>query len=236
MALWDGPLYNLTARSGKSITIDVTLSVNPNLPPNQAIHAVIAFFKRKRVRRVLDFGAGALRHALPVLKAGFEVCAVEFAEQYAAIDSKTICCQRRREAERDPNFSELVYPKQFIRDHRSFDAALLCYTMQGMPVADERVKALSLIHSKLEDPGYLVWMSRYDALEMPDSQRVRDGHYKTPTGCKNHTFYREWKTPEIHELVRHVGWRKSFHHVKSLGQGRRDQLFIYATRTEETWV
>lgn len=236
MALWDGSLYRATTRSGKVITIDVTLSVNTNLGPNQAIYDVIKFFKRKNVKRVLDFGAGALRHTFPLLEEGFQVCAVDFAEQYAQTETKRVCREKRSEAEDDPNFSALVYPKKFIGDRRSFDAALVCFTFQGMPISHERTKALALIHKKLVDRGYLVWMSRYDAAELPEGHRVLDGHYKTPTGSTNYSFYREWKTEEIHELLRQVGWRRSFHHIRSLGQGRRDQLFVYSKKREETWI
>jgi len=237
MALWDGPFYPLITRSGKSITVDVTLSVNVNLGPNQAIAEVIAFFNRRKVKKVLDFGAGALRHSLPLLQAGFEVCAVDFSEQYANTEAKRVCRSKRAEAEAAGNFSAMVYPRQFIDDRRQFDAALLCFTLQGMPIAAERSKAAFLIHKKLKDSGYLVWMSRYgDSGSIADIQRVKDGHFKTPTGTPNYSFYREWRNEEIHAMLGAVGWRRSFHHLRSLGKGGRDQIFVYAKTKEDTWI
>jgi hypothetical protein len=236
MPIWDKPLYNLKAKSGKSIIIDVTMSVNPALGPNQAITEVIEFFKRKKVRRIIDFGAGSLRHSLPLLKADFEVCAVDFEEQYVDSSSKRVCRQNRQEAEAYPNFSALVYPRDFIKDGRSFDAALLCYTFQGMPLISERKRVLKVLYKKLSELSYIVWMSRYgDAKDLPDSQRVEDGHYKYPTSSQ-HSFYTEFKTEIIHGMMQEVGWNKSFHHIRSLGLGGRDQLFVYAKRKKETWI
>src|SRR2546426_12790523 len=107
MSRWDKSRYNLTTKRGKAVVIDVTLSVNTALGPNLAIQDVIDFFERQKVKTVLDFGAGALRHSLPLLRAGFEVCAVDFEEQYLDIPAKKICRSNRELAEDDPNFSEL---------------------------------------------------------------------------------------------------------------------------------
>ncbi len=71
--LWQSPLYTLTAKNGKKVVIDVTSAVSAGLGPNRAINQVIKFFKDKGVKSVVDFGAGALRHTLPLLEAGFTV-------------------------------------------------------------------------------------------------------------------------------------------------------------------
>jgi hypothetical protein len=234
--LWNTPLYQLTTKSGKGIIVDVTLSVNPALGPNKAITEVVDFFVRKKVKKVIDFGAGALRHTLPLLKAGIQVCAVDFEEQYVNCDSKRVCCAKRQDAERDPNFSALVYPRDFMDDERTFDAALLCYTLQGMPLVKERQRVLALLYKKLADRSYLVWMSRFgDAKGLPEVQCVEDGHYKFPVG-ERHSFYREYTNEVIHRMMLEIGWRKRFHHIRSLGQGGRDQLFVYAKRKEDKWI
>lgn len=216
--IWDTPLYHLTTKTGNEIIIDVTLSVNPALGPNQAIAEVIAFFKRKKVKTVIDFGAGSLRHTIPLLKAGFRVCAVDFEEQYLDCDSKRVCHSNRQMVERNPNFSALVYPRDFTTDDRIFDAALLCYTLQGMPIANERKNVLLLLHKKLSEHSYLAWMSRFgDSKSLPVIQEVEDGHYKYPSS-RHHSFYREYSTDVIHQMMSKIGWRRHFHHVKSLGQ------------------
>lgn len=235
MAVWDNSIYHITAENGKKVIIDVTQSVNPALGPNKAIKKVIEFFKRKEVETVLDYGAGALRHTFPLLKAGFQVCAVDFEEQYADTDSKRICKIMKEKAEDDPNFSELVYPRPFIKDNRKFDAALLCYTFQSMPLQKERMHALRLLYKKLKKRSFIIWMSRYgDAKNLPDSRCVEDGYFKSPK--PPHSFYMEIKTEDIHDMFQTVGWRKSFHRLRSLGCGGRDQIFAYSKKKREAWI
>jgi len=232
MSRWSKPLYNLTAKNGKNVIIDVTLSVNPALDPNLAIQDVIDFFERKKVKKVIDFGAGALRHSLPLLDAGLEVCAVDFEEQYLDCTSKKVCCEKRQLAEDSPNFSALVYPRDFIQDKRKFHAAMLCYTMQGMPLQSERKFVLRLLHDKLIGGGFIVWMSRWENFKnLPVSQRVEDGIYKNPTS-DTHSFYREFKNETIREMLEKVSWTRKFYYVKSLGRGGKDQIFVYAKKKE----
>ena len=109
------PLYHLRAKNGKSITVDVTLSVNPALGPNQAITEAIAFFKRKNVKKVLDFGAGALRHTLPLLKEGFQVCAVDFEEQFVNSPSKEGVPSEPRDSGVLPKLFSSCLPRDFAK-------------------------------------------------------------------------------------------------------------------------
>jgi hypothetical protein len=235
MAIWERPIYRLTTKDGKRVVIDVTLSVNPNLGPNKAIKEVIEFFQRKNVSTVLDFGAGALRHTLPLLRTGFKVCAVDFEEQYSTAGVKRICREKRLLAEASPNFSALVYPRDFINDTRFFDAALLLYTFQGMPLENERKRVLRLLYNKLQSRSFIVWMSRYDRTKLPEAREVKDGYYKN-VRAKQHSFYREWKTAEIHNMMAKVASRKRFYHLRSLGAGGRDQIFVYSKKKNESWV
>src|SRR2546429_616534 len=78
MSIWKKPIYRLTSKRGKDILIDVTSSVSPGLPPNKAVTELVDFFRNKDVQKIVDFGAGALRHTFPLLDTGFQVCAVEF--------------------------------------------------------------------------------------------------------------------------------------------------------------
>ena len=235
MPLWEKPLYRLKTKKGKEVVIDVTLSVNPNLGPNKAIEEVMAFFQRSNVSTVLDFGAGALRHTIPLLKKGFKVCAVDFAEQYSTDAAKRVCRERRLLAEANPNFSALVYPCDFVSDSRRFDAALLLYTFHGMPLERERKRVLRLLHKKLHPRSFVVWMSRYDRIKLPKDQQVEDGYYRN-VRTKRHSFYREWKTAEIHKMMAEVGYKMSFHHLRSLGAGGRDQIFVYSKKKNEVWL
>lgn len=225
--IWQKPLYELTAKSGKKVIIDVTSSVSPGLPANKAISALIDFLKAKKVDRILDFGAGALRHTFPLLNADFQVCAVEFEECFA----RPTCSKALAEARTYPNFSTLIYPKDFIRDNRRFDAALVCYVLQTMPIPTERQAVLKYVYKKLRDDSYLLYMSRFNQLEgTSPSHRVTDGYYKWPER-EHHSFYREFTTEETHDLM------ATFHlkRVKSLSERGTDQIFLYA-KGGATWI
>jgi hypothetical protein len=218
--MWHKPFYTLRSHSGKNVAIDVTSSVSAGLPPNKAIAGVTAdFFAKKKVRRIVDFGAGALRHVLPLLDAGFEVCAVEFEEQF----HRPSCSEALALAKASPNFSALIWPKDFKNDNRRFDAALLCYVLQTMPLPEERNHVLKLIYKKLRDDSYLLWMSRYNQLDdVTRSQRVSDGYYKN-LKRQYHSFYREFKTEETHAMMD----ARKFRRIKSLSERGTDQIFLY---------
>jgi SAM-dependent methyltransferase len=229
MALWASPIYKLKAKgSGKSITVDVTTSVSPGLPPHSAIpDHVIPFFDRRSVNSVLDFGAGALRHCFPLLKAGYEVCAVEFEKNF----ERPVCAKARGRAEKYNRFSSLIWPNQFLDDHHRFDAALLCYVLQVMPKPKERKRVLRELADRINDDGFLVYMSRYGQW-LPDDKnhRVEDGAYRWPDR-EEHSFYTEFATPDTHKMMENAG----FTHIRSLSARGTDQFFVYV-KGSGTWV
>src|SRR5205814_1256520 len=121
---WESPLYKLKAATRKDVVIDVTTSVAPGLRAHKVLkESIIPWFRARGVRSVLDFGAGALRHTFPLLRAGFEVCAVEFKETFA----RPVCAAKKARAEKNANFSALIWPAEFLGDRRRFDAALVCF-------------------------------------------------------------------------------------------------------------
>ena len=224
---WSSPLYSLTARNRKKITVDVTSSVSAGLPPNKILaETVVPFFSRKRVDRVVDFGAGALRHCFPLLRAGIQVCAVEFEEQF----SRPSCSAARKKAERSGNFSTLIWPKDFRDDNRRFDAALLCYVLQTMPIPDERDLVMKLLRKKLTGNSYLLWMSRFGQIQnVPKDQEVGDGYFMSPDH-ELKSFVREFTTEETHKMMESFGFRR----IRSLGERGTDQIFLYG-RGGSTW-
>jgi hypothetical protein len=225
--LWHKPLYELPVKGGKKIIIDVTSSVSPGLPPNKAVTELTSFLKKKKLERILDFGAGALRHTIPLLDAGFQVCAVEFEECFA----RPVCSTALTQAKTYPNFSKLIYPKDFIRDNRRFDAALLCYVLQTMPVPQERKAVLRYLYKKLREDSYLLYMSRFNQLEgILSAHKVSDGFYKWPER-EHHSFYREFTTEETHDFMDSFRLKR----VKSLSERGTDQIFLYA-KGGATWI
>lgn len=190
--LWESPFYKLSAPSGREVVIDVTSSASAGLDPNSIVmDAMIPFFRARGVRSILDFGAGVLRHTLPLLKADFEVCAVEFEHGF----ERDVAAESRRKAEGDPRFTSLIWPHDYLASGRRFDAALLCYVIQTMPIPKERVLVLKSLAKKLKRDSYVLYMSRYNqgAASISKKQRVSDGFFMWPKR-EHHSFYREFNT------------------------------------------
>lgn len=225
---WESPLYKLRAATGKEIVVDVTTSVNPGLRPHRVLKdRIIPWFRTRGVRSVLDFGAGALRHTFPLLRAGFEVCAVEFEQTFA----RPVCAAKRARAEKNANFSALVWPDEFLADRRRFDAALVCYVLQVMPKPDERRLALKEIAKRLRGEGYFLYMSRFGQITPEDRKhRVEDGYYRWPDRDE-HSFYREFSLDETAQLFDPHGFTR----IKPLSERGTEQVLFY-TRGKGSWI
>lgn len=225
--MWESPLYKLKAKNGKYVFIDVTTSCAPGLPPNKAITQIADFLKRKQVDKILDFGTGSLRHTFPLLRKGFQVCAVEFKEQF----KKPSCQKALRRAKRSANFSALIFPEEFIRNRRKFDAAIIAFVLPTMPKADERRKLLKLIKKKLKRRSYIFWMSQYGKYgdTLKESNKVKDGWYLNPNR-KKHSFYTEFRNADIDEMLKKIG----FERIRVLSERGNDQFRLYS-RGGGTW-
>jgi hypothetical protein len=127
-------------------------------------------------------------------------------------------------AEKYPNFTRLIFPKQFQSFRYQFDAALLCFVLQTMPRPKERSRLLALVESKLQDVAFIYWMSqygKYDHFKRPD-QAIGDGWYLYPKR-KYHSFYTEFKNAEIDIMMEKIG----FERIRVLGESGHDQFRLY---------
>ncbi len=228
MARWQKPYYKLSASDGRQVIIDVTTSISSGLGPHRALKSeIIPFFKNKGVSSVIDFGAGALRHSIPLINSGFQVCGIEFEEAF----QRNVASEALKKAQRNANFSQLVWPKQFVNHRKKFDAALLIYVLQTMPLKSERLFVLKQLKKKLKNDGYLVYMSRYGQVTAEvKRRRVKDGYFMRPNN-RTQSFYIEFATEETHDLMQKHGFR----HIRSLGSGGSEQVFVYSAGTG-TWV
>lgn len=223
---WDKPVYEFHKTGGKDILIDVTTSVSSGLDPNHVlIEKVIPYFRQHNVDKILDFGAGSLRHALPLVRAGFTVGAIDFKEGY----SRPICHKHLKELCGNDRFCLMEWPHTFCGNSKifrgRFDAALLIYVLQTMPVPKERKEAMNFISSKLKwHEAYLFYCSRYNQLNGGNHKRyaVSDGYYMYPKR-KYHSFYREFTTSETHAFMA----KYKFERVKSFSERGTDQMFMY---------
>jgi len=223
MAAWKSPIYKY--RNGR-LVIDVTSSISAGLDPHRVVRKrFMKIVKKSRKRRVLDFGAGALRHTIPMLRyKDVQVCAVEFEEAFM----KPVAQETLERVSDNPNFSRLIWPKQFKRDRRRFDAALLAFVLQIMPEEKERETVLKLISKKLVDGGYLLYMAR--ARQITNEMRERplnDGYYMYPER-KHHSFYTEFNNEDTDELMAKF---KLIREKKTWSEGGSEQVFLYRKMT-----
>jgi hypothetical protein len=219
--MWETPIYKLPDNHRKIVNIDVTTSCAPGLEPNEVLEKVIKFFKRHNIETILDFGAGTLRHTFPLLRNGFKVCAVEFKEQFQRPQGK----KALKRAQRSPNFSALVFPDQFIKDKRSFDAVILSFVVPTMPLPGERKALLRLIKKKLKRDSVIFWMSQYGKYGniLKDSNKVSDGWYLNPKRAM-HSFYTEFKNDDIDNMLKAIKYRR----ILSPSKRGNDQFRLYS--------
>lgn len=224
---WKSPIYRFRD-SGPEVVIDVTTSVSPGLPPHQIIRReFIPLLGQRESIRVLDFGAGALRHTLPLLRAGFEVCAVEFERTFTRPASSRALARARKNS----NFTTLIWPHEFLRDRRRFDAAILAFVIQTMPRPDERAVALRAISEKLVRDGYLLYMARYGQITAGMRlHRVGDGFFTWPKRSE-HSFYREFGTEETHRMMK----RRKLKRLRSWSARGTEQVFLYG-KPSSKWI
>jgi SAM-dependent methyltransferase len=224
---WRSPIYKFN-ESGREIVIDVTTSVAPGLPPHQIIkHEFIPLLRRHERTRILDFGAGALRHTFPLLRAGFEVCAVEFETTFGRPTSHRALQRARKNA----NFTTLIWPHEFLRDKRRFDAAILAFVLQTMPRAEERPAALRAISDKLVRDGYLLYMARYGQITPHmKAHKVSDGYFTWPKRAQ-HSFYREFGTEETHAMMK----RRKLQRLRTWSARGTEQVFLYG-KPSGKWI
>ena len=221
---WKCPLYEYK-KGCEKIVIDVTTSISAGLSPHRAVRdRFMPLVKEKKKRRILDFGAGALRHTIPMLRfADVQVCAVEFEEAFEKGVAKAACAKARA----NPSFSELIWPVGFKKDRRKFDAAILSFVLQVMPEKSERELVVKLIAKKLVDGGLLLYMSRTrQVTKAMGKRRLRDGYYMLPDRAR-HSFYTEFTHEQTNELMA----KYKLIREESWSEGGSEQVFLYRKKT-----
>ncbi|NIM11243.1 MAG: hypothetical protein GTO45_04560 [Candidatus Aminicenantes bacterium] len=226
--MWKTPVYKLQANDGKDISIDVTSSCAPGLKANKVIKDIARFLKKNELERILDFGAGALRHTFPLLRRSFQVCAVEFEKQF----QKKSCKNALKRAKRSANFSALIFPNGFIEDKRKFDAAILSFVVPTMPIPEEREALLRLISDKLEEKSLIFWMSQFGKYNQikKDSIKVNDGWYLNPKRT-HHSFYTEFTNEQIDNMMKAI----NFIRIRSLSDRGTDQFRVFSRNGVIKW-
>jgi hypothetical protein len=199
------PLYNVTTNGGDKLTIDVTNSISAGLTANAGLIRHVSQWMRKTgATRVLDFGAGALRHTIPLLERGYEVTAVEYARAY----QRPKAAEFRTEAEGYHTFTKLMWPHDFLGCKLKYDVALLAYVLQVVPVKADRDAMLKCIATHLDKngPKRVYYASRIgDARQLEPEMRYNDGWVRG-RGSNDRSFYTEWTAADTDAFFLRAGF------------------------------
>jgi hypothetical protein len=223
--LFESPFFSGTDSSGKQFTVDVTSSIAPSLDPNSGlIDSVTTWMKEHHYTRILDFGAGALRHTIPLLRTGFEVTAVEYKNAF----ERPVAAGKRLSAKRFKHFSDLVWPHDFLKSKEKYDVVLLAFVLQTIPEKKERDAILYEIAKRLDrdGPRRLYYASRFgDKLPSDKPHAFKDGWIRK-LDQKHQTFYTEWTPAETERFMK----RRRFERIGGYSGASQAYIFEHEPR------
>lgn len=201
-------LYRVKTEGGEELQVDVTNSISSGLSANNGLMShVIKWMKDMGCQRVLDFGAGALRHTIPLLEADFEVTAVEYERAY----TRPKAAEYKAVAEKYDTFTELLWPHDFLKSKVKYDVAILSYVLQVIPVKSERHVILKAIAERFakSSPKRLYYASRVgDAKTLENEMKHGDGWVKG-VGDNDRSFYTEWNSADTDAFFEKAGFQRA---------------------------
>lgn len=145
---------------------------------HENLQYVSNFFRKKRVKSILDLGCGVGRNLIPLAKIGFDVSGIDYADE-AIKQTKSLLEENKLRA----NLIEGdVYKKLPYEDHH-FDAIVSIQVIQHAYETD-LVKAIKEIYRILKPNGYIfvTVCGRYS------KGKVRPCLVKTAKNIAPHTF------------------------------------------------
>lgn len=217
--IWTTPIYRFRIPKDddsesdelKEIIIDVTGSAPPFTEPSDALKEVLQdIFKSdslKKIEVVLEFGAGKLKNIPYLLKQGKTVCAVEFKE----LTENSFTKKNIKKCEKYcQKFQKLIFPNPFLSDSRKVDLALLLNVPPVMPVLAERLYLLEILHNKINDGKYLLWVAQkegpYKKIREEGKNTCGDGLWMGK-GRYFKTFYKYHQVEELDEIMALFGFK-----------------------------
>lgn len=216
--IWSSPIYrfrepyNENSVTMKEVVIDVTGSAPPILEPSdnlkQVLNEVFTSSEYSGIETVLEFGAAKLKNIPFILKQGKSVTAVEFKELADnKITKKNITkCKRY-----GSKFQELIFPNPFLTDPKRFDLVLLANVVPVMPIPSERLYLLDILHKKVNDSKYVLWIAQkegsYKTIREEGRQRIGDGIWMG-VAKRFKTFYRYHNPEEVDEIMQLYGFER----------------------------
>jgi len=214
---WKSPLYLYRKIVGlnkiKEIIINMTWSAIPTrAEPAPALENVLRkvfqyMSKRNATFKILDFGAGKLRHTDLLLKANHKVTAVEYPQLFLHPSEQI---QNFLDfVENHDKFGGLFAPSDFISSKKnSYDLILLINVLNIIPELLDRLFILELCNKKLDKNKYLLWFTQYG----DEDQRKSTCESLTDGGCttakSRRTFYTEFDFTTINLIMGISGFKR----------------------------
>jgi hypothetical protein len=219
-SIWRSPLYIFKAKQGLDasddveILVDVTWSSKPTRPKmapalQKTLRATFDHLGGSKLK-ILDFGAGKLRHTLPLLEKGHTVDAVDFRSLYLK-PTPEIKKNLQRAQQFGGRFTQVVYPSDFAKQKKHYDLILLINVLNVMPEPLERYFVLHKCNENLSKGGHLLWFCQHgDELQLKATSglQITDGGCTSRKGRK--TFYKDYNSREL--IVRMMN-TMGFEHV-----------------------
>lgn len=236
--LWNSPIYRFRLLSDpnnessdmKEIVLDVTGSAPSMMEPSGELKSILleifSSSEYTSIDTVLEFGAAKLRNIPFILDQNKRVCAVEFEELMENEKSKMNIEKCDRYGDK---FERVIFPNPFIQYQKKFDLIILMNVIPVMPVPAERLYLLDLLHSKVNDDKYLLWIAQKEGEYKKDRQ---SGKYQCGDGIwmmkKNRfkTFFRYHSVEEVIEIMSAYGFEK----VKRFNKGGSDAILFKKIR------
>ncbi len=165
--------------------------------------------KYKKIQTVLEFGAAKLKNIPYILKCGKDVTAVEFEK----LMENEITKATREECEKyGKRFKSIQFPNPFIFDDKKYDLGLLLNVLPTMPIPAERLYVLNLLHEKVKNDKYLLWIAFRETREYKDigeagTNECGDGIW-VHKDWRYKTFYKYHPLEELDELMGLFGFDK----------------------------
>lgn len=206
-SMWQSPLYIFKASHGLDqtddieILVDVTWSSKPTRPQmspalTTALRNTFTHIGASKLK-ILDFGAGKLRHTVPLLEKGHTVDAVDYRSLYIK-PSPEIRKNLSRAHQFGDRFKQVIYPAEFAKRQTDYDLILLINVLNIMPDPLERYFVLHKCNENLSNGGYLLWFCQFGdifQLEATSELRITDGGCTSKKGRK--TFYKDYNDRKL---------------------------------------
>jgi hypothetical protein len=165
-----------------------------------------------KIDTVLEFGAAKLKNIPYILKKDKRVCAVEFQE---LMNGETAQEKIEECKKFGKKFQEIIFPNPFLADTKKFDLILLLNVLPIMPVPSERFFLLKILHEKLNDKKYLLYVAQkegsYKKIREEGKNYIGDGIWMGK-GRRIKTFYRYHHPEELDEIMALFGFELEKHY------------------------